>query len=246
MKYFIIASGFNSYDKVEDCFNSLIKLEADHEWSAILIDDGSTDEGKMKEALNKLPFDSRIETRHYLENKGAAFRRFQAIKEAELNEEDVIILLGLDDELLPNAINEIDRKYLTGAWMTYGNWISPDGFRLDSSFLHFDDNIHVERSYRRERYRSTAPNTFKKFLFDQFTERDFMYNEEWIKATTESNLMLSCLEMCGKARIGVIDEPIYVYNRDRKDNAKYRFGRHYQDDIYKWVKARPKRELLIR
>jgi hypothetical protein len=59
-------------------------------------------------------------------------------------------------------------------------------------------------------------------------------------------LMLGCMEMCGKDRIGIIDEPIYLYNKDRKDNAKFRFGRHYQDDIYKWVRSRPKRNLLRR
>jgi hypothetical protein len=130
--------------------------------------------------------------------------------------------------------------------MTYGNWISQYDVRFPSDQLHFEDSIHADRSYRRERYRSTAINTFKKFLFNEFTEDDFKYNGEWIKATTESNLMLSCLEMCGKDRIGVIEDYIYVYVKDRVDNARLRFGRHYQDDIYKSVKAKPKRNLIIR
>lgn len=246
MKYFIIASGYNCADKVEACYNSLLELLGTHKCEALLIDDGSTDESvynKMISLKELKPCDN-IHIKRTEQNYGAAFHRFHTITTSKLEADDVIVLLGLDDELLPNAINEIDRKYLAGAWMTYGNWITPEGEKLPDGFLQFDDNIHRERSYRRERYRSTAPNTFKKFLFDEFNENDFKYNGEWIKATTESNLMLSCLEMCGKDRIGVIETPIYVYNKDRLDNAKFRFGRHYQDDIYKWVKSRPKRNLL--
>lgn len=246
MKYFIIASGYNCADKVQACYESLLKLNGAFNCEAILIDDGSTDEAVYNQmiSLKELKPCANIHIKRTEQNYGAAFHRFQTITTTKLDKDDVIVLLGLDDELLPNALIEIDRKYLTGAWMTYGNWITPEGEKLPDGFLTFDDSIHNERSYRRERYRSTAPNTFKKFLFDQFREEDFKYNGEWIKATTESNLMLSCLEMCGKDRIGVIETPIYVYNKDRKDNAKYRFGRHYQDDIYKWVKARPKRDLL--
>jgi len=211
-----------------------------------LIDDGSTDGGATHKALLNLKSDSRIHKLYYQDNIGAAFRRFNVINNFEFSDDDVFILLGLDDEIKPNALNLIDRKYLAGAWMTYGNWITPSGECLPKGFLDFDNETHITRNYRRVKYRSTAPNTFKKFLFDEFSEDDFKFNGEWIKATTESNLMLSCLEMCGKDRIGVIETPIYLYNKGRKDNARKRFGDNYQDAIYKDVISKPKRNLLIR
>lgn len=248
MKFFIIATGYNCAGQVEACYNSLLSLEGNYNYKALLIDDGSTDESLFNKmvALKELKPCKRINIGRSESNHGAARQRFEAIKKSNLDEEDVIILLGLDDYLLPNALYEIHEQYTKGKWMTYGNWISQFNEMLPDGFLEFPDEVHNERSYRRERYRSTAPNTFKKFLFDQFTEDDFIFRGEWIKATTESNLMLSCLEMCGKERIGLINEPIYLYNKDRLDNAKFRFGRHYQDDIYKWVKNKPKRDLLIR
>lgn len=242
--YFIIATGYNCASNVRKCFNSLLKLRGEYEWKAVFIDDGSTDE-THKELLN-LPNDNRVEVRYFKDNLGAAHRRYFAIRESQITEEDVIILLGMDDELMPDALIHIDRKYLTGAWMTYGNWITPKKQKLPKDFLEFSYEEHVERKYRSVRYRSTAPNTFKRFLFDQFTEDDFKLNGQWIKATTESNLMLSCLEMCGKNRIGVIKAYIYLYNRGRTDSAKKRFGSEYQEAIYKDVMSKPKRNLLIR
>lgn len=244
--YHFIASGFGCSAFVERCYESLLKLEGNHSWDAFLIDDGSSDRQATNQALLNLPPDNRIHKLYYSDNQGAAFRRFNVINNFEFDQEDVFILLGLDDEIKPNALNLIDRKYLSGAWMTYGNWITPRGECLPKGFLQFDDVTHLNRDYRRVKYRSTAPNTFKKFLFDEFTEDDFKLNGEWIKATTESNLMLSCLEMCGKERIGVIEEPIYLYNKGRKDNARSRFGNNYQDSIYADVISKPKRNLLIR
>lgn len=243
--YFIIATGYNCHSFVRKCFDSLQRLNDEHKWNAYLVDDGSTDSTASE--LAKLPKDSRIHIVTNSDNQGAAKRRFDVIRNSPLiGEDDVIILLGLDDELKPDALNVIDRKYLSGAWMTYGNWITPSGECLPKGFLHFEEEIHRERNYRKVKYRSTAPNTFKRFLFDQFTEDDFKLNGEWIKATTESNLMLSCLEMCGKDRIGMIEQPIYLYNKGRKDNARHRFGSVYQDSIYADVMSKPKRNLLIR
>lgn len=246
MKYFIITSGYNCSSNVRECYNSLISLKGDYNWSAILIDDGSEDNGKTTNELLKLKEHPSIKIKHYKENKGAAYRRFEAIKNENLNDEDVIILLGLDDRLMNNALIEIDRKYLAGAWMTYGNWKTPKGEKLTKDFLTFPKNVHINRDYRKVYYRSTAPNTFKKFLFDQFTEEDFKFKGEWIKATTESNLMFSCLEMCGERRIAMIEKPIYIYNKGRKDNAKRRFGSEYQDMIFADVISKPKRELIIK
>ena len=75
-------------------------------------------------------------------------------------------------------------------------------------------------------YRSTAPNTFKKFLFDEIPDEDFKVFGKWIDNATETELMFSCLEMCGKDRIGVITEPIYLYNRTRGGNTKHRNYKH--------------------
>lgn len=231
---------------MKSCYESLIKIGNNYEWEAELIDDGSTDNLETQKALLNLPKDNRIKITYFKDNLGASHRRFFSIQNANLSDEDVIILLGLDDQLLPNALIQIDADYSKGVWMTYGNWINQYKQSLTPLFLRFNDKIHSNRSYRKEKYRSTAPNTFKKFLFDKMSEEDFKFKGEWIKATTESNLMFSCMEMCGKEKIGVITKPIYLYNKGRIDNARSRFGEKYQNEIYADVVSKPKRNLLIR
>lgn len=240
--FLIVSSGYNCAKYVRLCYQS-VKAQTYKNFKAVFLDDGSSQETKNALALLNNE-DQRI--RIYLSdvNMGAAYRRMQAIKNfaAEITPETVIVLLGMDDMLMPNALERIAKEYAKGAWMTYGNWMDNNGFILDIKSLYFANEVHEARSYRKVAYRSTALNTFKRFLFDNMTEDDFKFEGEWIKSTTESNLMLSCLEMCGKDRIGVIEDYIMLYNR-RQDSAINRNGKSYQQMIYNDVMKRPKKPL---
>jgi len=238
MNFFILVTGYNCAPLVKPCYDSIINQEGNHTAKAVFISDGSTD-GTDKEVL-KLEGCYKIIGQN---NKGAAYRRFKAIKELCTDEEDVIILLGMDDELKPHALNRIKLEYEVGKLMTYGNWKSDKNTKFPASMLYFDSATHENRDYRKVKYRSTHICTFKRKLFDKLTEDDFKVNGEWIKATTESPLMFACLEMCGKERIGVIEDYIYFY-RQRKDNARKRLGDGYQDTIYKSIISRPKFNLI--
>lgn len=236
--YLIIVTGYNCGELAYKCYNSLKRLYL-HEWRAIFISDGSTD--NTSEYLSFIN-DSRVIIERYRDNRGAAYRRYNAITQYG-KKDDIIILVGMDDELRRNALNIISGQYNEGKLMTYGNWIDQYNKILPDGFLQFDKITHSNRDYRKVKYRSTAPNTFRKFLFDKLKPEDFMFKGEWIKATTESPLMFACLEMCGEKRIGVIEEPIYFY-RKRTDNARRRFGDNYQDMIYADVISRPKFDLI--
>ena len=242
-KFFIIATGYNCQDKVAKCIES-VRNQTYQNFEAVFVDDGSED-GTRKEISMNITQDDKSNLLYSNLNFGAAFHRYQAIYLTQIDPETVIVLLGLDDELKPNALERVAKEYDQGAWCTYGNWIGSDGYTLPDGFLQYSDAIHRQRYYRSVQYKATALNTFKRHLFDHFTEDDFKYQGEWIKATTESNLMLSCLEMCGKDRIGVIEDIIYLYNNESGgQSAARRFGREYQDKIYRNVKKKPIRNLL--
>lgn len=245
MRFIIISSGLNCKQLAKACIES-VKRQTYNNYIAVFISDGSTD------GTNNVLFDATIKEKNlhsevYPDNVGAAKRRWNAITKYATNPEDVILLLGLDDALMtPNALQIIKHQYDHGKWMTYGNWRDNMGKMLPRSFdLDFQQKIHDARDYRKVAYRSTAPNTFKRFLFDQLTERDFIFEGKWVLATTESNLMFSCLEMCGQQRIGVIREPIYLYNRRGKFSTKEMRGAEYQNRVYKHVVSRDKKPLLI-
>ncbi len=224
-----------------------VRVQSYPHWKAVFINDGSTDEGKtQRELLAQVAKHPQMIVENHSINAGAAKRRFDAIKKYSTSENDVILLLGMDDSLLGNCLDYIKREYDNGNWMTYGNWVDNINEMLPPGFLIFQDATHKNRDYRKVNYRSTAPNTFKRFLFDQLTEDDFKQDGQWFKQTTESNLMLSCLEMCGKEKIGVIERPIYLYNKRGKFNTKNRLGRIEQQELYKKISLRPKKQLLIR
>lgn len=205
-----------------------------------MINDGSTDD--TQRAIERVcPWQSNIGG-FIRDNRGAAFRRDYELRTGHEHKDEIVVFLGMDDELLPNALERINQEYENGKLMTYGNWQNQAGVVYPAE-LDFPDSVHADRSYRKVQYRSTAPNTFRRFLYDVIKPEDLQLNGEWYKATTESEVMFSCLEQCGKDRIGVIREPIYIYNQVVGGAARSRFGAAYQDKIYNHVIGKPKREL---
>lgn len=250
VKFLIVATGYNCDKLVEKCFNSVIDQKY-IDYDAVFISDGSNDNtGNLLEIMvagrrDKLTA-NKIHFERHLDNQGAAKRRFDAIHKYCKDEETVILLLGLDDELLPRALGRIDEEYKIGKWMTYGNWRNRFWKMLPPGFLDFNEETHLNRDYRKVKYRSTAPNTFKKFLFDKIPEDDFKIDGKWIDSTTESEVMFSCLEMCGRQKIGIIYEPIYLYNQNLPGGTLKRLGSDYKYNIYNKIIQRPKKPLLIR
>jgi glycosyltransferase involved in cell wall biosynthesis len=243
VNFLIVASGLNCEKFVNKCFKS-IQAQTHPNFKACLIDDGSTDLTSYR--LGMLSgVDKRIAVYSWRKNTGAAYRRFMAIHQEAIDPETVVVLLGLDDELLPNALEVIAKQYEAGKWMTYGNWVNQHRKKCTVE-LDFPEEIHQAREYRKVKYRSTAPNTFKKFLFDRIPPSDFQLNDKWIDTTTESELMFSCLEMCGKDRIGIIREKIYLYNERLPGGTLVRLGSEYKYKVYNQIIQRPKKELLIR
>jgi len=234
----IVSSGLNCKQYISQTVASVIAQKYSN-WNLTLIDDGSTD--GTSEYFKRIK-DPRISCHRFLDNTGAAFRRYNAIH-AMSNPNSVVLLLGLDDQLLPNCLRRIAEEYERGMLMTYGNWIDQNGRGLPPSFnLEFDDQTHEERNYRKVTYRSTAPNTFRKFLFDRIPKQDFIVGGKWIDTTTESEVMYSCLEMSGRDRIGLIKEPIYLYNR-HKQSAACRLGQQYKNHIHEIIRTRPKKPI---
>lgn len=237
MRFLIISTGYNCEKFVEKNYVSFLKQTYDN-WQAIMIDDGSTD--NTPKELDVVPR-NKIKVQYYKDNQGAALRRYDAIQKYG-QPDDVVVLVGMDDELKPNALERIKKEYDAGKWMTYGNWQNQYEVGLPPDFkLEFDEETHRSRDYRKVQYRSTAPNTFRKFLLDKISPNDFKVDGTWIGQTTESPLMFACLEMCGKERIGMIRDSIYIYNqRSKGQMAKKRLGRENQERIYNEIISRPK------
>ncbi len=238
IKHFrIILSGWNCATYVRACLDSLKKLDGNN-WSAYVINDGSTD--ATSSILRK------YNTEHYdiniydcEENRFAAYRRWELMQEniGIWDDEDVVILVGLDDALFPDALRQIQDAYRPETMMSYGNWVDQRGKGIDQMIfqLDFDAITHIKRDYRSVAYRSTAPNTFKYKLFKKLRMEDFIQNGKWIDTCTETPAMFAFLEMCGKGRMSIIRKPIYLYNIGRKDGSILRWGRQHKQEVLKQI-----------
>lgn len=240
MRFHIVVTGYNCDSYVRDCFNSIV-CQTHKDYKVTIINDASTDQTARQISICHREGWSYIDNK---ENMGAAYNRLQAIKNIPDNE--IVLLLGMDDRLKSECLSEIHERYVNDkVWMTYGNWINQRGVGLPKDFnLHFDEQTHLNRDYRKVTYRSTAPNTFYAGLFKRIPESDFQLNGKWIDTTTESEVMFSCLEMSGKDRIGVIEHPIYIYNQRRPGGTQRRLGQSYKDGVLAQIVKRPKKDLL--
>lgn len=256
MRYVFVVTGYNCFLHAQNCIQSIkaVKTTSEYKWMALLCSDGSND-GTTQYIHEIANEDSRFKAYSTTENYGAAFHRHHAIMDSELNDDDVIILVGLDDSVDADCLSAIHKQYSSGKWMTYGNWVDERGrtCQHDNLSIKYSDAVHETRSYRSDVYRATAMNTFKYFLYRRIPQQDLIIDGRWIHTTTESEVMFSCLEMCGKQRIGVIYEHIYYYNRYLPKRSLNRLGDKYGKNIGREekyrilniVKARPKRELII-
>lgn len=245
-KFLIVATGYNCKPYVKKCLDSIF-AQTYQNFDIAIVSDGSTD-GTATEIYEYCT--EKEHSKHYVnmnlfvDNMGACYRRYHVINNPQWADNTIVCLLGLDDELLPDALETIAEQYRNGKYMTYGNWINQHGESLPKDFdLYFDEETHANRDYRKVKYRSTAMNTFYAKLFKQIPMQDFMLNGKWIDTTTESEVMFSCLEMCGKEKIGVVEKPIYLYNQLLPNGTQIRLGQEYKNSIYSEIIKRPKKDL---
>ena len=232
MKFFIITTGYNCEKFVKACYESIITQTCTN-WYALMVSDGSTD--RTGKNLNGISH-KQIKTVHYPKNVGAAFRRWQAIKQESLNNEDVIILLGMDDMLKFNCLERIEREYNQGAWLTYGNWISVDGIK--NKFQRPELGVLKKRNYRRSKWIYTNPNTFKKFLVNQIVPQDLQDKQgNWLTNCTDLAFMYPCLEQCPPEKIHGIEDIIYIYRNKHPNTSLKRYGAAHKTEAREWLKT---------
>ena len=185
MRYKLLITGHECDKYVKACFRSINNIDFDRsKWSAYFIVDGGHDNTvqELSELMKQSP--SNFKAFYLTENIGAGYAREVAIQHllfnGDLHDEDVILLIGMDDAVKPDCLNEIDKHYQAGKWMTYGNYIDQfDAVPMTKNNLYFDKSTHKDRTYRKELYRSTAINSFKYFLYKRIPYSDLQVNGEW-------------------------------------------------------------------
>lgn len=233
MKYLVIATGHNCASYVKSCLLSL-KEQTFKDFHVSIVDDGSTDETASEIVKHIDPkwnvFLSPI-------RKGSYYAREKAM-DIHMSY-DIVVILDLDDRFYQNAMEVINKTYSNPEIkMTYGTWTNSDHETYTD--LEYPEDVHSERSYRKSKFRCTAPRTFYKNIYDLIPKWKVTQSE--IDSYPDAEIAFSLMEMLGKERIGIIKESIYKYHTHNPQNVLKVYGKDIEG--YEEIINRPKRDLI--
>jgi len=209
VKFGVFCCGYNCQPYVHAAMDSM-KAQTVKDFVAVCVDDCSTDltamilNGTKDERFTILRNDTR---------RGGTMTRLRACQELAGMGVDVMVMLDMDDQLLPGALARIAVEYDAGAWMTYGNWIDEKGC------------IWPHRQMTDDAYLLMWGSTANWFMTHAMTFRTALWakipNANWFHADgtpfgsgqSDTNLMLSLAALAGPSRIHGICDPIYRYTR---------------------------------
>lgn len=226
-RFIIVVPGWNCEKWAKRCINSVLN-QTYQNFLCVVVDDASTD--NTWSILQRIDHQGKHRKFMYLKNEqnlGSCYSMWRGINALDLNPDDIIVFLDLDDQLRWDALEVIRRHYRRNPnhLMAYGNWINEQGSVWDISKSVYPKSVIKKRSFREVRYQGAPVRTFKYKLVKGLSEYDMKDNSgAWIRNCTDVAFMIPLLELSGEGRIGVMKEPVYIYNQGRPGNTNEVYG----------------------
>lgn len=158
------------------------------------------------------------------------------------------VLMEVDgDDWLDNieVLNKLAKIYENpDTWLTYGSHYRTQGvvssLRMPIVCQEHKDWVWKEKSFRSAPWWSSQLRTFRRFLWDNIEEKDFLDPEgNYWKRAWDLAWMFPMLEMCEKHNVVVIPDMIYAYNVHPKCNFMMDGGDAQRKN--EWIiRSRPK------
>jgi glycosyltransferase involved in cell wall biosynthesis len=194
-------------------------LEAGTESTVTLVDDYSTD--RTRSVVSSHALASQISIIENDARRGAAWSRHVAILQI-LEPDSVVVLIDLDDWISPKALKRIVDTYTgdTRVLATFGNWVDDAGNQNPHNFYSPEE---IDRGLvRRIRpFKATHLRTFRRSLYDAVSERSYLGPDgAWLTLCTDVALVFPLLDQCKSENVRWIEEPIYVYRKNRKGGTQ--------------------------
>lgn len=223
----VISTGYNCAEYMVQCHESVVRQQGVKQpFKHWMLSDGSTDASDNFSARRGHYF------KHLPENRGALFARDYLIRKViKSHPDDIIILLGMDDYLKPDALQTIEAQHDQGYWVTYGNWISDKG---EMNKL----PVELPVATRQGNYSLTAPNSFRAGLYLLIPKDRFQIDGQYPMVCTEVEVMYSCCELAGWDRVKPIKTHIYVYRMRLPNGTIKRFGLREKNRVHEIIKKR--------
>jgi len=209
----IIVPFYNAEVWLSKCIES-IKVQEYSNYECYLVDDMSTD-NSYKIISDATDDDERFHIIKNSEKKYALNNISDAIKLANCDKNDIIILLDGDDWFSSSSVlsklNEIYDK--ENCYMTYGSYIYfPHGIRgVEPS--EYPAEIIKNNNYRKDIWRASHLRTFKHFIWEKIDKADLKDDEgDFYKMAYDQAIMLPLLEMSGE-KAKYVSDILHVYNK---------------------------------
>lgn len=212
-RYLVVVTVRNAENYVERCLQS-VKAQEGYSLFCVVVDDASTDGTReaIERSVRMSPFFTVVENQ---ERIGSLANIVRVVREHG-RRNDVIVVVDGDDMLLPGALEPVDAEYRSGAWLTYGSFITHAG--RPNWLAPYPQKVLRAGTVREFPWRVSHLKTFKKALFDHVPEDAFKNSAGgWFTTAGDAALMLPMLELAAERAV-YIQTPIYVYNDENPEN----------------------------
>lgn len=156
------------------------------------------------------------------DRKGACRNHFEALKNIDPDQNNIIVHLDGDDKFITHkALEIISKEYENrNVWATYGNYVS----REKSVCRNLPQNTFRE-SIVDGGWGWSHPRTFRASLIPYLNESSMKDSRgNWFSSASDVAIFLPILEMAGKDRVKFIDEDLVYYrihpNNDHSNREK--------------------------
>jgi len=216
-KFNIIVPFHNCREWIGKCIDS-IKKQKYKNFTCILIDDMTAD-NSASIVNDKIADDGRFKLITNKTRKYALANIVEAIKGAECDDEDIIILLDGDDWFASSrTLGKLCDAYEDNTLMTYGSYVYHPGGQKGVEPSEYSEEVIKTNSFRKVRWRASHLRTFKYKLWKNLDKNDLKDDDKYYEMTYDQAIMLPLLEMASE-RSKYIPETLHVYNKENPFNV---------------------------
>lgn len=235
MKFSILIANYNNGKYFEDCYNSIIS-QTYHNWEAIIVDDGSTD-NSAEVIKNLIKGDDRFKMFENESNKGCGYTKMRTM---ELATGEIAAFLDPDDAITENALERSLQAY------------TDDNIIASYSKIMFCDDLlqpvsdykKIKKIYNSKHFFNCPIQMNAFFTFRKSTyEKTEGINPDLLSAV-DQDLYLKVLE---HGDVVFIPESLYLYRRHSQgisqDSSKNKAKENFAKVIFDTFKRRNITEL---
>lgn len=151
---------------------------------------------------------------------------YESIKNENLNDDDIIVMIDGDDWLSDNnVLSYINNIYTKEIWLTYGQF-QP----FSNTYSNYCKPIDTKTYRKNGQWLTSHLKTFRYKLWKNIKIKDLKdENNNFMKGDDDLAFMLPMIEMAGNKHIRFIEKVLYVYNDENPKCGMYHYSKQMQE-----------------